>query len=387
MTKSKVITFSNIRFIVTQDNIWLVRESVMDMFGYGSGDYYVSPDCKFVLDKDGKVISPVVGLVDHIELTEDIHGDAMQVHLINEAGIMQMEPSSWDCGGRSMDSFLKDEVISELHERQKYFMEVTTMENEMKVFENAEFGTVRTVLIEGEPWMVGKDVAEILGYKDTKHAILDHVDEEDRVNSKARGQNAPELGQRGSWLINESGVYSLILSSKMPKAREFKRWVTSEVLPSIRKHGAYMTEETLEKALTSPDFLIRLATELKHEKEARLKAEERIEIDRPKVQFANSVSGSPTSIPVGDLAKIMKQNGVNIGQNRLFAWLRSNGWLMNTNESWNMPTQRGMNMGYFEIKEATCADRCGVTRVYKKTMVTGKGQIYFLDKMLTLKVA
>ena len=250
------------------------------------------------------------------------------------------------------------------------------MENEMKVFENAEFGMVRTVLIEGEPWMVGKDVAEILGYKNPSRDINRHVDEEDRQNY----QNGSFESPRGMTVINESGVYSLILSSKMPKARAFKRWVTSEVLPSIRKHGAYMTDETLEKALTSPDFLIRLATELKHEKEARIKAEEKIEVDRPKVQFADSVSGSPTSIPVGDLAKMMRQNGINIGQNKLFAWLRKNGWLMNTNDSWNMPTQRGMNMELFEIKEGTCTDRYGVTRIFKKTMVTGKGQVYFLNK-------
>lgn len=111
--------------------------------------------------------------------------------------------------------------------------------NELQIFQNKEFGEVRSLVINNEPWFVGKDVAEALGYKDVNHAILDHVDEEDKVNSKTQGQNAPELGQRGSWLINESGLYSLILSSKLPNAKKFKRWVTSEVLPTLRKTGSY----------------------------------------------------------------------------------------------------------------------------------------------------
>ena len=119
------------------------------------------------------------------------------------------------------------------------------MENKLQVFKNEEFGEIRTLEIDGEPYFVGKDVASVLGYKDLKHSILDHVDEEDRVNSKTQGQNAPEFGQRGTWLINESGLYSLILSSKLPTAKKFKRWVTSEVLPTIRKTGGYVNDEDL----------------------------------------------------------------------------------------------------------------------------------------------
>ena len=130
--------------------------------------------------------------------------------------------------------------------------------NSLQVFKNSDFGEIRTVLIGDEPYFVGKDVAEVLGYTDVAHAVIDHVDEEDRVNSKTQGQNDLELGQRGGWLINESGLYSLILSSKLPTAKAFKRWVTSEVLPSIRKHGAYMTHDTVEKILTDPDTIIML---------------------------------------------------------------------------------------------------------------------------------
>lgn len=143
------------------------------------------------------------------------------------------------------------------------------VEIQVEVFEHDQFGKVRTVEIDGEPWLVGKDVATALGYNDTKHAILDHVDNEDRVNSKTQGQNVPEFGQRGTWLINESGLYSLVLSSKLPSAKKFRRWVTAEVLPSIRKHGAYMTPEALEAAILNPDTLIRLCQELKAEQEKR----------------------------------------------------------------------------------------------------------------------
>lgn len=240
VTKAKVITLSNIRFIVTADNLWLVREDIMGLFGYGSGDYYVSPDYKFVLNKDGKVISPVIGTVDHIELTEDIHGDALQIHLINEAGIMQLEPSSWDCNGRSMDSFLKEKAIPRLHECQKDFVEDKKMANELTVFENAEFGKVRTIVIDGEPWLVGKDVAEILGYSNTRKAIADHVDGEDKQDGVTIRDSIGRY--QNPIVINESGFYSLVIGSKLPAAKRFKRWVTSEVLPSIRKTGQYVAK-------------------------------------------------------------------------------------------------------------------------------------------------
>ena len=255
-------------------------------------------------------------------------------------------------------------------------------DNMIEIFKNEEFGEIRMVMVNNEPYFVGKDVASVLGYKDLKHSILDHVDEEDRVNSKTQGQNAPEFGQRGTWLINESGLYSLILSSKLPTAKKFKRWVTSEVLPSIRKHGAYMTEETLEKAITNPDFLIRLATELKEEQNKRKQLEEEKKLNAPKVIFADAVNVSETSISVGALAKLIKQNGVNIGQNRLFAWLRDNDYLMSKGVDKNVPTQRSMEMGLFEIKEGTIGMPNGEIRLIKTTRVTGKGQQYFINKFL-----
>ena len=251
--------------------------------------------------------------------------------------------------------------------------------NEIKIFENEEFGSVRTMEIEGEPYFVGKDVANILGYAKPLNALTTHVDEDDSlkqglIDSMGRMQE--------TILINESGLYSLILSSKMPNAKKFKHWVTAEVLPTIRRHGAYMTDSTLEQALTSPDFLIKLATELKNEKEQRKALEEKVEQDKPKVLFANAVETAKTSILVGDLAKLIKQNGIDIGQKRLFEYLRENGYLMKSGNSKNMPTQKGMSLGLFEVKERTISNPDGTVRVTKTTKVTGKGQTYFINKFL-----
>ena len=250
--------------------------------------------------------------------------------------------------------------------------------NEIQIFKNDSFGAVRTVEVEGTPYFVGKAVAEILGYADPQKAMKMHIDDEDKLTRQivVSGQN------RNVTIINESGLYSLILSSKLPKAKEFKHWVTSEILPTIRKHGAYMTEKTLEQALTSPDFLIQLATQLKEEQAQRKALEQRVEADRPKVLFAEAVETSQTSILVGDLAKLIKQNGVDIGQKRLFAWLRENGYLIKSGNSTNMPTQRSMDMKLFEVKERSISNPDGSVRVTKTTKVTGKGQTYFINIFL-----
>ena len=255
------------------------------------------------------------------------------------------------------------------------------MENQITVFASDKFGDVRIVQIGNEPWFVGKDIATALGYGEGKslaNAVANHVDVEDKGVTKMMTPG----GKQNVTIINESGLYSLIMSSKLPQAKEFKRWVTHEVLPSIRKHGAYLTDNALEEALTSPDFLIKLATQLKEEKEARLEAEKKIEEQKPKVIFADAVSASKTSILIGDLAKLIRQNGVEVGQKRLFEWLRQNGWLMKSGNSKNMPTQRGMEMKLFEVKEGSYVDSNGVNVVTKTTKVTGKGQQYFVNVFL-----
>lgn len=250
--------------------------------------------------------------------------------------------------------------------------------NEIKVFENTEFGQVRTIEINNEPWLVGKDIADILGYSNPQKAIRDHVDEEDKTLNEMFTVN----GTMGV-LINESGLYSLILSSKMPKAKEFKRWVTSEVLPSIRKHGAYMTEQKIDEILSDPDTIIKLATELKNERERRKALEVKVEEDKPKTLFADAVSSSKNSILVGEMAKILKQNGIDLGQKRFFEWLRDNGYLIKRKGTdWNMPTQKAIEMGLFEIKESTYIDNNGCNITTKTSKITGKGQIYFINKFL-----
>ena len=171
--------------------------------------------------------------------------------------------------------------------------------NNLQVFKNDQFGEIRTVEIGGEPWFVGKDIAERLGYQKPRNAITAHVDEEDRRGAPIQGDLG---GIQEMTIINESGLYSLVLSSKLPTAKQFKRWITSEVIPSIRKHGAYMTPETIEKVLLNPDTIINLASQLKSEREKRIALEGKVEEDRPKVIFADAVSTAKNSILIGELA-------------------------------------------------------------------------------------
>ena len=251
--------------------------------------------------------------------------------------------------------------------------------NELQIFESPEFGQVRTVVIENEPWFVGKDVANILGYANTKDAILSHVEEDDKTIIQRSENTTLEIPNRGLRFINESGLYSLILSSKLPNAKKFKRWVTSEVLPTIRKHGMYATEELLD----NPDVAIAVFTALKAEREKRKLLEAQIEADKPKVIFAEAVDAAQTSILVGDLAKLLKQNGINTGQKRLFEWLRANGYLISRKgNDYNSPTQKSMELGLFEIKERTINNPDGSIRITKTPKVTGKGQVYFINKFL-----
>lgn len=371
-----------------------------------------------------------------------------------------------------------------------------SMKNKIETFKNSQFGTIRTLTIDNEPWFVGKDVADTLGYQNGSRDINRYVEEEDRHKAMIFDGNQ----NKETIIINESGLYSLILSSKLPKAKEFKRWVTSEVLPSIRKqpdntepasikesnnneilninnvrgyldketgtaylnaedvsrgfgfttvatsgnvvvrwnrvnrylagfgfsqhvgkddflpenmvyrlgfkannetaqkfqailadevlpsirkHGAYMTDDVLEKALTSPDFLIKLATQLKEERAARELAESKVKEMEPKALFADAVSSSHQNILVGELAKLLHQNGIDIGQNKLFAWLRENGYLIKGKRSdYNMPTQRAMSMGLFTIKETAITHSDGHITINKTVKVTGKGQLYFVNLFL-----
>lgn len=241
--------------------------------------------------------------------------------------------------------------------------------NNLKIFKSKEFGDIRTVTINGEPWFVGKDVADILGYQNGSRDINRHVHEEDRQNY----QNGTFDSPRGMTIINESGLYALIFGSKLESAVRFKHWVTSEVLPAIRKTGSYQAPQGKE--------LLALAVlEAQKTIEEQNKA---IEQMKSKVIFANAVETSHTSILIGDLAKLLRQNGVDIGQKRLFEYLRNHGYLIKRKGSdWNMPTQKSMNMGLFEIKESTHIDGNGCNIVTRTPKATGKAQIYFVNKFV-----
>lgn len=238
---------------------------------------------------------------------------------------------------------------------------------------------VRTLTDEqGEPWFVAKDVCAVLGYANPSKAINDHVDDEDKLNN----ETLSSIGQRGGWLVNESGLYSLIITSKMPNAKAFKRWVTSEVLPSIRRHGVYATDDVIDKVLGDPDFGIRLLSELKDERARRRDAERTIEAQRPKVLFADAVASGGRDILVGELAKILRQNGVDTGQNRLFDRLRREGYLMRRNGVPNMPTQRSADLGLFRVVENAVTHSDGHVTATYTTKVTPKGQQYFVNRYL-----
>ena len=242
--------------------------------------------------------------------------------------------------------------------------------SELKIFNNEEFGKIRTVTIDNEPWFVGKDVAVILGYSNPQKALRDHVDEEDRTLNDSFTVN----GTKGI-LINESGLYGLILSSKLPNAKKFKHWVTAEVLPVLRKTGRYSLQQPQGKELLALAVL-----------EAQKTIEEQtaqIEEMKPHAVLGQAITTANTSILVGDLAKILRQNGVDIGAQRLFVWMRENGYLIKRKGTdWNLPTQRSMDMGLFEIKESVHIDGNGCNKINRTPKITGKGQQYFVNKFL-----
>lgn len=242
--------------------------------------------------------------------------------------------------------------------------------NELQVFKNQEFGSVRTLVVNNEPWFVGKDIAESLGYTATEKAIRTHIDGDDKGVTE---MDTPG-GKQKVVIINESGLYSLVLSSKLPSAKKFKRWVTSEVLPALRKTGQY------QKELSGSELMAKALIEAQNVLAAK---DKQIEEMKPKALFADAVATSHTSILVGELAKILKQNGIEMGQKRLFAWLREKGYLIKRQGTdYNMPTQKAMELGLFEIKEGSYVNGSGVNITTKTPKITGTGQQYFINKFL-----
>lgn len=244
--------------------------------------------------------------------------------------------------------------------------------NELQVFNNVMFGNVRIILQNDEPWFVAKDVCDCLEINNSRQA-LSRLDDDEK-NSVILNDGIP--GNPEKSIVNEYGLYSLVMSSRKPEAKEFKRWVTHEVLPSIRKYGTY----SVDIPRTLPDALKAYANEIEEHNKTKALLEEQ----KPKVLFADAVNASHTSILVGDLAKLLRQNGLDIGQNRLFEKLRQEGYLIKQKgESYNMPTQRSMDMKLFEVKESTFTNPDGSTHITKTSKVTGKGQIYFANRYLS----
>ena len=249
--------------------------------------------------------------------------------------------------------------------------------NEVQIFNNADFGEIRTIEEGSTVLFCGSDVARALGYSRPNDAVSAHC----RATVK---RSTPISGKMQEInFIPESDLYRLAFSSKLPTAEKFTDWVTEEILPTIRKHGAYMTPDTLDRMISSPEFGIKLLTALQAEREQRVRLENKVTADAPKVLFADAVSASHASILVGELAKLLRQNGKEIGQNRLFRWLRENGYLIKrTGSDFNMPTQRSMELGLFSIKETAITHADGTVTVSKTVKVTGKGQQYFVEKFL-----
>lgn len=237
-------------------------------------------------------------------------------------------------------------------------------------FESREFGEIRTVVKDEEIGFLASDLCRVLGTKTSNLKSI--LDSDNFLN--VYNINIGNHGGKKPLVVNESGFYTLVLKSRKPQAKPFQKWVTGEVLPSIRKHGGYLTPQKIEEVLTDPDTIIQLATTLKEEQARRKALEAENQVMQPKALFADAVAASHTSILVGELAKLLKQNGVDIGQNRLFKWLRENGYLMKTGSSYNMPTQRSMEQELFEVKETSITHSDGHITVQKTPKVTGKGQ-------------
>jgi len=265
--------------------------------------------------------------------------------------------------------------------------------NEIRVFENALFGKVRTVLKGNEPWFVAADVCSAFGVTNSRNVTARVEDDEKGVH------NVDTLGgSQNLTVVNEGGLYRMLFTMEPNNARNvpnseiakrqemlraFKRWITHEVIPDIRRHGMYATEATVERLLEDPDTMIQTLQAYKEEKAKRIALEAKVTKDQPKVLFADSVATSSQSILVGELAKLIKQNGVDIGQNRLFEELRKDGYLCSSpGERWNMPTQRSMDLGLFEIKERTIENPDGTVLLTRTVKCTGRGQIYFINRYL-----
>ena len=363
--------FGSVRTIAIDGEPWFVGKDIAEKLGYSKARKAIAD----YVDEEDKKHSYGVTI-------RDSTGREQKPIVINESGMYSLVLGSKLPAANKFKHWITSEVIPSIRMNGGYITGQENIEgrvmNEVQIFENEEFGSVRTVEINGKPYFVGKDVAKALGYKDTVNALKQHcrgVVKHHLTDSLGREQDAV--------FIPEGDIYRLVVRSKLPSAERFESWVFDEVLPSIRKNGGYIAwQESL-----SDDELMAKAVLVAQKKIAERDAiiaqqAQKIEADRPKTIFADAVSTSKTSILIGDLAKLICQNGHQIGQKRLFQWMRDHGYLMKIGASYNMPTQRYMEQGLFEVKERSIQNPDGSVRITKTTTITGKGQLYFINKFL-----
>lgn len=357
--------FGRVRATLHNGDAWFVGKDVAEILGYSKHRDAIR---KYVEERHR---------TDKLPIRDDL-GRTQRPICVNEFGAQSLIEHSGFHKADRFKHWITSGILPNVYrsgEAEADAEAVENTENAMQVFNNAEFGKVRVVEKDGEPWLVGKDVAEILGYKNSRKAIKDHVSDRDKTDGVTIRDS---IGREQKPIcINESGLYSLVMSSKLPAAEKFQHWVTSEVLTSIRKHGGYIAGQN---EMSDMELLSRALLLVKNQLDDRNR---QIEEMQPKVIFADAVETSSTSVLIGDFAKLLKQNGIDIGQTRLFEWLRNNGYLMRVKgERRNMPTQRSMEMKLFEIKESVIEHKDGHLTIIRTPKVTGKGQIYFANKFL-----
>ena len=251
------------------------------------------------------------------------------------------------------------------------------METNIQLFNSPRFGQIRTAGTADSPLFCLSDICVAIGITNPRN-VKNRLDEGD----VCLVDTPTTSGVQQITFVSEAGMYDVIIRSDSPEAKPFRKWVTSEVLPTIRKNGVYASDNFIEKSITDPEYAIKILTSLKEERLKSRALAERVEADRPKVLFANAVEASDNSILVAEMAKILKQKGVDMGQNKFYSWLREKHYLGSVGEYYNLPTQKAMEMGLFEIKKTSVTMPDGTILVTRTTKVTGKGQIYFVNKFL-----
>lgn len=366
----KVFSFndSNTRVIVVDGEPWIVATDVAEALEYSEAS------------RPSRLFQAVP---DEWKGVKRIHtpGGEQSMLCLSEQGLYFFLGRSDKPKALPYQKWIAGEVVPSI--RNKQLKGDSNMSNILQVFNNTEFGSIQILEEDGVVLFNATEVTRALGYEKPNNAINQHC----RCALK-RGIPHPQNPAKTIEMnfIPEPDLYRLICGSRLESAQRFERWVFEEVLPTIRKHGAYLTPAKLEEALLNPDTIIKLAQALKDEQEKRTALEAQAEADRPKVLFADAVSESKTSILIGNMAKLLRQNHIDIGQNRLFRWLRENGYLIKRQgSSYNMPTQAAMEKELFEVVERVYNLPDGSTRITRTVKVTGKGQVHLINKFIGSK--